>query len=93
MYYRACAEVTLQRQVGSRYFVSAANATKIFFLSTAAVSFLKYTEKDAGNNLEQSLYKKLQDPEELAHLKADGIMFYLVYAELVILVKSGKLDK
>lgn len=92
MYYHACVEVNLERQVGSRYFVSSANAAKAFFLSKAAVMFLKYTEKDMGNNLERCLYQKLQDPAELAHLKADGIMFYLVYAELVMLVKSDKFD-
>lgn len=54
--------------------------------------FLKYTEKDMGNNLERCLYQKLQDPAELAYLKADGIMFYLVYAELVMLVKSDKFN-
>ena len=32
-YYQACSKVNLHRQVGSRYFVSAANAGKIVFLS------------------------------------------------------------
>ena len=31
-YYCCCASITLERQVGSRYFVTAANAAKIFFL-------------------------------------------------------------
>ena len=31
-YYESCSQVLLERQVGSRYFVSASNAAKIFFL-------------------------------------------------------------
>ena len=41
--------------------------------------------------LEQSI--KLQDPLELAHLKADAIMFHHVYCNLVILAKSCHLNK
>ncbi len=92
-YYHSCIGVQLERQVGSRYFVSAANATKISFLAEAAIEFLKYTGKDEGNNLEKTLYRKLHDAEELARLKADAIMFYFVYAELVMLAKSEKLKK
>ena len=39
-YYRSCAGVSLDRQVGSRYFVTAANATKVVFLREAAVNIL-----------------------------------------------------
>ena len=92
-YYQSCTEVLLERQVGNRYFVSASNAAKILFLSKAAVEFLKYSGKDDGNNLERTLYRKLQDAEELARLKADAIMFYFVYAELVMLAKSEELEK
>ena len=60
MYYRACVKGNLERQVGSRYFVSAANAAKIFFLYKAAVMFLKYTEKDMGNKLERCLYQEFR---------------------------------
>lgn len=93
MYYRSCTGVLLERQVGSRYFVSAANATKIFFLIKAAIEFLKYTGKDDGNNLERTLYNKLHNDEELLRLKADALMFYFVYAELVMLAKSEELHK
>ena len=49
-YYQACLKVTLHRQVGSRYFVSAVNATKILFL-------MKFTEKDiSGNKLERDVF-------------------------------------
>ena len=33
---------TLQRQVGSRYFVTAYNSVRIFFLHSAALEFLNY---------------------------------------------------
>lgn len=32
-YYHQCCAVRLERQIGNRYFVTAANATKIFFLT------------------------------------------------------------
>ena len=53
IYYRNCSKVRLHRQVGSRYFVSAANACKILiYLRNAAIEYLKFTGKDAGNKLE-----------------------------------------
>lgn len=57
------------------------------------IQFLRYTGKEERNNLEQTLYQKLQNSDELARLKADGIMFYFVYAELVMLAKSNELKK
>ena len=92
-YYQSCARVNLDRQIGSRYFVTAANATKIVFLREAAVHFLKYTGRDAGNKLERDLYAKLLDTTEVAQLKADGLMFYHVYGDLVMLSKSNDLGK
>ena len=92
-YYESCIQVLLERQVGSRYFVSASNASKIFFLAKASIEFLEYTGKDNGNNLERTVYKKLKDPEELSRLKADALMFYFVYADLVMLAKSNDLSK
>lgn len=89
-YYRSCAAVQLHRQVGSRYFVSAANAAKIVLLKNAAVHFLKYTGKDAGNKLETELYAKLQDSNEIARLRADALMYY---HDLVMLSKSNDLGK
>ena len=60
-----------------------------------AISFLKYTGRDSGNKLERVIFKKLQDPEELCNLKADGLMFYHIkfYADLVTLAKSTELKK
>ena len=65
-YYRSCAGVSLDRQVGSRYFVTAANATKVVFLREVAVNFLKYTGKDTGNKLERDLLVKLLNPTEIS---------------------------
>ena len=92
-YYEQCLKIKLDRQVGSRYFVTAANATKVLFLREAAVDFLNYSGKDKGNKLEYSVFEKLQDPIELAHLTADAIMFHHVYSNLVMLAKSTVLDK
>lgn len=93
LYYQCCATVTLERQVGSRYFVTAANAAKIIFLKEAAMEYLKYNFKDSGNKLEQEIFRKLGDPEQLAMLKCDALMFYHVYADLVLLSKSTDLSK
>ena len=90
-YYQACSTVRLHRQVGSRYFVTAANACKIVFLKDAAIGFLKFTGKDSGNRLERDVLTKLQDPIELAHLIADSLMYYHVYGDLYMLSKSNDL--
>ena len=39
--YQACSTVNLHRQVGNRYFVSASNAARIYFLADAAVAFFE----------------------------------------------------
>ena len=92
-YYQECRSVTFERQVGSRYFVSAANAGKILFMAPVAIEFLEYTGKCSGNKLEKSVYTKLKESKELAYLKADAIMFHHVYADLVMLAKSNELQK
>ena len=92
-YYEQCTKIKLDRQVGNRYFVTAANAGKILFLRDAAIDFLKYSGKDKGNKLEQSVFEKLEDPEKLAHLTADSVMFHHVYSNLVMLAKSTDLNK
>ena len=55
IYYRSCLNLTLDRQVGSRYFVTAANASKILYLRQAAISFLEYTGRAKGNKLEKDV--------------------------------------
>lgn len=94
-YYNCCQHITLERQIGNRYFVTAANATKILFLMDAANEFLKYTYKcEDGNKLEKEVYTKLQAQEEITlQLKVDGLMFVHVYADLVMLSKSSDLGK
>ena len=49
--------------------------------------------KSDGNKLEKSVYEKLQDPILQTGLKVDAIMFYHVYADLVMLAKSKELGK
>ena len=80
----------LDRQVGSRYFVTASNAGKVLFLREAALDFLQYTGKNNGNKLEREVFKKLEDPNKLEHLKVDA---YHVYSNLVMLAKSRDLKK
>ena len=59
MYYQICAKVRLDRQVGSRYSVTASNAGKILLLRRAALDFLLFSGKSNGNRLEQEFYKIL----------------------------------
>lgn len=82
----------LHRQVGSRYFVTAANACKIVFLKDAAIECLKFTGKDSGKRLERDVFIELQDSVELAHLKADSLMYYHVCGDLYMLSKSNDLE-
>ena len=91
-YYQECLKVKMHRQIGSRYFVTSDNATKILFLKDAAIAFLKFTGKDrTGNKLEQDVFSKLHDSNELDHLKADSLMYYHVYGDLLMLSKSNDL--
>ena len=92
-YYCTCTRVSLERQVGNRYFVRAANAAKVIFLREAAIEFLRYTGKDSGNKLETDLLGKLLDEEEMAKVRVDAMMYYHVYADLVMLPKSDDLLK
>ncbi len=92
-YYSSCTQISLERQVGSRYFVTASNASKLFFLKDAAINFLEFTGKSNGNRLEKDVYDKLKRDEMLTHLKVDGLMFYHVYADLMVLAKSNALKK
>ena len=55
--------------------------------------FLQFTGKDAGNKLERDLHAKLLDEAEITRLIADGLMYYHVYADLVMLSKANDLGK
>ena len=89
-YYRDCMSVKLERQVGSRYFVSASNAAKLLYLRSAACDYLKHFKR---NKLEKDVYEKLHNDNIMAGVKADGLMFVHIYADLVTLAKSQQLDK
>ena len=54
-YYKSCIDVILDRQIGSHYFVTAANAGKVLYLKKAAVKFLRYTGQENGNKLEKDV--------------------------------------
>ena len=61
-YYHSCSNITLDQQVGNRYFVTASYAGKILFLKDAAIQFLNFTERNNGNKLKTEVYKKLRIP-------------------------------
>ena len=88
-YIKTCSKIHLHREEGSRYFVSAANGYKILSLKDATIEYLKFTGNDSGNKLEHDVFIKLQDPIELAHLKADSLMYHYVYGDLYMLSKSN----
>ncbi len=46
-----------------------------------------------GNKLEVELFAKLNDVNEMAQLRADSLMYYHTYADLVMLSKSKELAK
>lgn len=84
----------LARQVGSRYFVTSRNAGRIFFLSDTARTFLgvlKDTKPDL-NKLEKSVISRLEDTRQIGSLKLDGLLYDKVYADLMMLLKSNKLN-
>ncbi len=93
-YYECAQKIVLERQVGSRYYVTSCNAGRLYFLREAMVSFLKEQKLiKALNCLESSCLQKLQDPLLLANLRLQGLMFDKVYADLMTLVKSTDLSK
>ena len=92
--YEQAATIKLQRQVGSRYFVTASNAARAFYLAPIAAEYLDHLSTTKTlNKLEQDVLKKLNNDSELAQLKLDGLFFYHIYADLMMLVKSNDLSK
>ena len=77
----------MERQVGSHYFVTAANALKIVYLREAAIEFLEYTGKNEGTKLEKEVYLKLMNDVQVLFARAD------IYANLVELSKTNNLNK
>ena len=93
-YYECAQKVFLERQVGSRYYVTAYNAGRIFFLRKAMVAFLNEQKLlKSLNILETSCLEKLQDSAVVANLKLEGLLFDKVYSDLMMLVKSILLNK
>ena len=71
---------TIQRQVGSRYFVTAYNSVRIFFLHSAALEFLNYLSATKSlNKLEQYIFSKLNDPVMNAGI--DSCCFFNIYTQ------------
>ena len=68
--------------------MSESNAGKILYLSDAAFDYLEHFMK---NKLENDVYTKLEDASIMANLKADGLRFLQVYADLTTLAKSREL--
>ena len=49
--------------------------------------------KDKGNKLEQEVFQKLQSVNEISQVKADALMFYHVYADLVLQKTAFDMNK
>ena len=73
--------------------MSAANAARVVFLRRAAIEILQYIGKDNGNKLERDVLEKLLDCKPFFLLEADALMYYHIYADLVMLSKSNDLKK
>ncbi len=90
----ASLKVRLERQVGSRYFVTARNAGRILFLAPTAKQYLEDVQKMKElNGLEANVLKHLENDNLLAALRAEALFFDKVYADLMCLLKSNKLGK
>lgn len=86
-------KTNLARQVGSRYFVTAYNAARIYFLHPAALEFLEdLSKRKSLNRLEQYVLTTLKDPVMIGTLRIDGLFFYHIYADLTALVKSKQIS-
>ena len=91
---KAALGVRMERQVGSRYFVTARNAGRIFYLRPLAIKFLEASElRKELNGLERDVLANLQSRHGAALLKVDGLFFDTIYADLMCLLKSKKLEK
>lgn len=86
--------VRMERQVGSRYFVTARNAGRIFYLRPLAIRYLEQTsETKELNGLEKDVLHYMKSDTESALLKVDGLFFDKIYADFMVLMKSKKLGK
>ena len=77
-----------------QYFVTSRNAGRIVFLAPHAASYIRSLELTKElNNLEKDVLTYMTRPQDLALLKVDGLLFDQVYADLMTLLKSNKLEK
>ena len=60
-YYQLCTKLRLDRQVGSRYFVTVSNTRKILFFREAAIDFLQYAGKVLTTSLNK-MYSEVARP-------------------------------
>ena len=90
-YIEAAMKIKLERQVGSRYFVTSRNAGRIFFLAPCAAEYLRSLERT--KELERDVLRHMSTDVDRALLKADGIFFDAIYADLMCLLKSRQLNK
>ena len=91
---KAALGVKLQRQVGSRYFVTARNAGRLFYLTKLIEKFLQQAKLlKTLNRLENDVLVHVSTPSDLALLKLDGLFYDKVYADMMMLLKSTYLNK
>lgn len=88
-YYRTAQTIKLERQVGSRYYTTARNSGRLFFLVPAINGFLVELKMlKSLNRLEDVVLTSIQNDTMIVHLKLDGLMFDHIYADLMMLFKS-----
>ena len=93
-YYRTAQTIKLERQVGSRYYTTARNSGRLYFLLPAINSFLVQLKMlKSLNRLEKEVLTSIENDTMIAHLKLAGLMFDHIYADLMMLIKSKVLDK
>ena len=94
IFYKEAMGIELARQVGSRYYVTAYNAGRLFYLAPAITQFLNEQKMMKSlNQLEAEVEQKLHSERIQAELKVDGLFFDKLYADLMMLIKSTELDK
>lgn len=90
---KASLQVKLERQVGSRYFVTSRNAGRLFYLQKWIKKFLEQLKiVKSLNKLEVAVLTHINTESDLALLKLDGLLFDKIYADMMEL-KSKFLGK
>jgi hypothetical protein len=82
------------RQIGSRYFVTARNAGRIIYIREMALAYLEEIHLVKKlNKLEDAVMKYLKNDDVNAQLKVDALLFDKIYADLMTLLKSNTMSK